>query len=451
MLLQWFLTAALLFGGVSSEQALFSVLETPWSSCQAINETQACYRTRDVACVRTSDNRTAPWYYCIAAGRLRPLTVQLCSEGACMQDCIVTEWSPWSDCNNCEIGAFHRTRSRAVVVPPRNQAEQLCPVLLEREVCESCINNAVFDSLPRRYTWSTAVWGTCGALSHDACGPGLQNRTVQCMDSDGSQALFSNCLSELSYSNLVPPPPSRLCNVPCACEVSEWSSWSSCQSICTAPSPHTANTRTRTVTQQPTLGRENCPSLLNTRDCIAEDTPLNCPTHSWSSSDWSTCQYQTDADCGHGHQTRYIYCVQDMNGTREHVNQTFCDISNRPMEFQICYTPCPSVCIVGGWSLWSECTSSCQPSYSNRTRDILVQPKGGDELCPHSLEVRSCPQLPCLQWITEEYSLCFVSSSEVCNDSVKSLILMAACVSYYVMALLYCVREFVLVTLSGGG
>ncbi len=417
MLLQWLLTVALFFGGVSGTFQLFTVQESPWSSCKPINETQACYRTRDVACVHTTDNITVPWYYCTDTGRLRPSSVEICQEGACMQECIVTEWSEWSECN-CAAG-FYRNRTRDVVVPPRN-TEQPCPALLERELCPSCINNAAFDSLPRRYTWKTAAWGTCVALN-EKCGAGLQNRTVQCIDSDGSEAMFSDCLSELAYSNLASPPSSRLCNIPCNCEVSEWNEWMPCESVCTAPIPHTVQTRTRTITLHPTPDGDNCPMLIEARDCT-DDTPLSCPTHYWSVSDWSTCQYQTDASCGVGHQTRYIYCIQEMNGTIEHVNHTFCDILNRPIEFESCHTPCPSVCIVGKWSPWSECTPNCELSYRNRTRDVLVEPQG-DELCPHTLELKECPQLPCLQWITEEYSFCIVSSGEVSYCFHKHLIL----------------------------
>ena len=410
MLLYCFLGAVLLSGCVSGAPSLFAAKESPWSDCRAVNSTQACYRTRDVACVRTSDNRTAPWYYCMDAGRERPSSVELCSQGSCVQDCAVTQWSSWSDCN-CKKSGFYRTRNRTIIVPPRNNGDP-CPGLLDRELCSSCINNAPFESRPRRYTWKTDAWGVCSALNK-RCGSGIQNRTIECIDSDGSKTPFSNCLSELAYANLVAPASSRLCNVPCNCEVSDWGSWSPCQSLCDTPTPHrTANVRSRTITQQPTTGGADCPSLTESRVCSEEPTST-CPSYYWNTSDWSTCQYQTGATCGHGYSSRYLYCIKEHAGIKKHVNHTFCDLSSRPIELERCDTPCPRACVVGVWSAWSECAPSCKLTYSNRTRDILVQPQGEEETCPHRLEMRECPQLPCLQWIPEEFSMCFVLANKV--------------------------------------
>ncbi len=407
MLLYSLLVAVLLSGVVSGAPSLFAAVESPWSDCRAVNDTQSCYRTRDVACVRTSDNRTAPWYYCMDAGRERTSSVELCSKGACVQDCAVTEWNSWSSCN-CDSG-FYRTRNRTIIVPPRNNGDP-CPALLDRELCSSCINNALFDSRPRRYTWRTDKWGVCGALNAK-CGSGIQNRTVECNDSDGSRAPLSKCLNELAYTNLITPPTSRLCNVPCNCEVSVWGSWSPCRSLCDTTTPRTAHVRTRTITQQPTTGGTDCPSLTESREC-SEEHNITCPSYHWNTSDWSTCQYQTGASCGHGYSTRYIYCVKKHAGTIESVNHTFCDLSSRPVELEICDTPCLHACVLGQWSAWSDCTPSCELAYSNRTRDILVEPQG-EAVCLHRLELRQCPQLPCLQWIPDEFSICFVPGDEV--------------------------------------
>lgn len=404
--------ALLLVGGVSAVPSLFDVQETSWTACQVINETQACYRTRDVECVRTSDSTTAPWYYCNNLGLERPLSVEACNEGDCVQDCAVTEWSSWSSCD-CEAG-FYRTRSREVVVPPRNGGEG-CPDLLEQDVCSACVNGALFDSIPRQYTWKTGQWGSCTALDTTSkCGSGTQNRTVECVSSIGGSGKIFDCLNEVAYSSLLAPPTTRLCTVPCSCAVSEWSEWSACQSICDSITPHFARIRTRTITQYPIMGGADCPSLIETTRCT-NGSPPNCPIYHWNTSDWSSCQYQTDASCGNGHMTRFLYCIKEHNGTSKNVNHTYCQMyaqSPPPSQVSHCHTVCPRACVLGVWGEWLECTPSCEQKYSNRTRRVLVEPLG-DEICPHTLELRECPQLPCLQWIPSEWSSCFVTSNQV--------------------------------------
>ena len=398
-------------GGVSATR--FAVLESEWTDCRAINSTQACYRTRDAVCVRTRDNRTASWYYCLETDHTRPHTIEICPQGSCVQDCVVTQWTTWSNCN-CEA-SFYRTRTRDIITPPRNGGKP-CPSLQDSEICSECIASARFDQLPRQYTWRTGVWGVCSPLDH--CGPGTQHRALECVGLDGLEANVSNCLNELAYTNLVPPTITRLCYTPCNCVVTRWSQspWSECLPVCDVSNPHTAQTRTRTIIQHPTGGGVKCPQSLSESRVCSDTPPPNCPRYSWSTSDWSDCSHQTDATCGAGQRTRFIYCVREFDETRVNVPLDLCGQlagTPRPINVMPCHTPCPQTCVLGAWSEWTECPQSCDVTYSNRTREILVPPQGAGGECSHTIELRECPILPCASWITGPYGDCYISPDQV--------------------------------------
>lgn len=414
MLTSYLLALLLLYAEGVSANTRFAVLESEWTDCRPINSTQACYRTRDAVCVRTHDNRTAPWYYCLEIDQTRPNTIETCPQGSCVQDCVVTQWTDWSSCD-CEA-SFYRTRTRDIVTPPRNGG-QPCPSLQDKEKCSECITNAPFDELPRQYTWRTGVWGACSPLDTTTqCGPGTQDRVVECVGSDGLKASVSECLNELAYANLVPPAISRLCYTPCICVVTRWSPWSECLTVCDVRAPYTAQTRTRTILQHPTDGGARCPQMLTETQICSHTPPTDCPHYSWSYSDWSECSHQTDATCGAGHQTRFIYCIKESDRTQENVPLDLCDrlaSTSRPMNIMPCHTPCPQTCVVGAWSDWTECPQSCEVTYSNRTRETLVPPLGAGVECPHMIELQECPVLPCASWTTGPYADCYIIPGQV--------------------------------------
>lgn len=391
----------------------FAVLETDWSQCKPINSTPACYRSRQAVCVRISDNRTAPWYYCTIDSP-RPATVELCPEASCVQDCVVTEWTPRSVCN-CTT-SLYRTRSRSLVAPARNGG-QPCPALLEKEQCDECVARLSLDELPRNYTWRTGPWGVCSLLNvAEDCGAGKQGRSVDCVDKDSLEVNVSKCLNELAYSNVVPPPLWRLCFTPCNC-LTQWSDWSGCEPVCDVDVPYTAQMRTQAIVRQPTNGGSRCPlSLAETMQCPGV-FPRHCPRYSWNTSDWSDCSHQMGATCGPGQMTRFVFCIKEQeNGTQENVALDTCDLLTdtlRPSDISACNTPCPQSCVLGTWSRWTECLPSCSSSYSNRTRDVLVPAQGSGTMCAHTVELRECPILPCFKFIIGPYSDCTIGFNGV--------------------------------------
>jgi hypothetical protein len=397
-------------------------LEGPWSSCAPINSTQACYRSREVVCVRTTDNATAPWYYCTNIGLERPHSVERCHSSSCPQDCAASEWTSWTQCNCTRIG-FFRSRRREIVLPPRNGGKE-CPSLLERERCGTCFRNRPFDVLPRSYTWRTGEWGACSTpLDSSAdCGHGVQTRLVECVNTEGRVVNSTMCLlQEEAYAHVHPPSTTKLCDIPCPCQFSDWTDWSSCTANCSISPPARYEKRTRHVVRHATYGGECSQPLEETRACTLSTN--TCPTYSWESSDWSPCRPQDpEATCGTGLTTRFAYCIETRSGgVSVAVDSNLCNNLEPLSVLASCNISCRQDCIVGPWSDWSECPKACTPTYSNRTRDVVLPVLAGGAACPHLIEYRACPVLPCVSWAPQPYQACFPSNlSTNCGWGMQS-------------------------------
>ena len=378
---------------------VFEMVAGDWSVCtQVFAGTSECHRTRDIACVRASDNTTAPWYYCNATERLD--TVEVCL--ACDQNCVVTEWSEWSNCN-CNTDLF-QNRTRNVVVPQRNGGHA-CPALVEQAACE-CAQALVFDQQPRRFTWFTGTWGNCIAFNTTTrCGAGVRTRVLKCVDTGGIPVEPFWCLQALPYAKLHPPSPERYCEVPCPCQFEEeWSDYSPCTPNCDVFPPTVEQTRTKQVILFPTLGL-SCDEMemKETRSCPPIDGA--CPDYIWKTSSWSPCTFQTGSTCGSGLTTRYVYCSEVKDGVARSVESDKCvRLSNsaQPSSVQSCNVTCPQPCVMGAWSQWTECPQVCTPAYRNRTRSILVP----SVECPHTTELNLCPTIPCAQIQYGSYGSC---------------------------------------------
>ena len=400
-----------------SRPQIFRVASGDWSPCGPINSTQACYKSREVVCVRTTDNSTAPWYYCTDIGLERPHSLEQCDR--CAQDCAVSEWTSWTPCN-CTLG-FFRSRRREIVLPPRNGGKE-CPSLLEREKCITCFRDRPFDALPRSYTWRTGQWGSCSTLDSSAdCGHGVQTRTVQCVDTGETVVNSTLCLlQEDAYAHVYPPATTKLCNVSCPCQLSAWSDWSSCTANCSSLVRSGYQNRTRDIVSRATLGGACSLPLEEIRICTPSTNA--CPTYSWESSGWSPCQPQVpEATCGTGLTTRFTYCIERRNdGSSVSVDSSLCNSLSRPSTLASCEIPCQHDCAVGLWSDWSECPRACTPVYSNRTRDVVLPSLAGGAACPHLVEYRACPVLPCVSWVPHPYPPCITMSPDSCGRGTHS-------------------------------
>ncbi|KAM9235501.1 thrombospondin type-1 domain-containing protein 7B [Leptosomus discolor] len=372
----------------------------------------------------------------------------------CPRDCVVSEFSGWSDCGTgCAKSLQHRTR---VVIAPPLYGGAPCPNLTESRACSAPA--CPLGEEEHTYSLRVGSWGECqrphhkdidlagrtmrdlgldsgersasglqGSKPHHRPGEveiGYQTRQVRCVRSDGKSAALSLCLQD-------PVPLTfKSCVIAKDCETSEWSAWSACSQTCgwgdLSPG---FRSRRRGVRSVAVGAGKQCPELEEREACSAGGKELlqPCPRFAWRTSEWRACQVSVLLDqqdphhhkhvglCGGGIQTREVYCVQitvelgmhQLKEVARPVDGKLC-LSPAPSTSQLCNLPCPSECVVSAWSVWGPCLhENCQERHGRRgfrmrQRQVIVDPVGTLAGCPHLIESIPCEDPACYEWIVSE-------------------------------------------------
>ncbi|XP_053070956.1 thrombospondin type-1 domain-containing protein 7B isoform X2 [Acinonyx jubatus] len=384
----------------------------------------------------------------------RPPTEQACLI-PCPRDCVVSEFSQWSECSKgCEKRLQHRTR--AAIAPPLYGGSQ-CPNLTESRACDTPVSCPLGEE---EYTFSLKVgpWSKCRlphlkeinlsgrtvldvssdskervTFRHQSYKPhhhskpwdleiGYQTRQVWCTRSDGKNAMLSLCTQD-SFPLTV-----QSCIMPKDCETTEWSSWSPCSKTCRSGSLSPGfRSRSRNVKHIAIGGGKECPELLEKEACIVEELLQPCPRYSWRTSEWKECQvsllleqqdpywHVTGPVCGGGIQTREVYCAQSTPASTAQrakevsrpVKKALC-LGPAPPASQLCNIPCSTNCIVSSWSAWGLCIhENChdpqgRKGFRMRQRHVLMESTGPTGHCPHLVESVPCEDPMCYRWLMSE-------------------------------------------------
>ncbi|XP_014824302.1 PREDICTED: thrombospondin type-1 domain-containing protein 7A-like [Poecilia mexicana] len=314
-------------------------------------------QTREVGCTLKADGSPAEDAIC-EYFEPKPRLEQACLI-PCPQDCVVTEYSPWTSCSKT-CGTGLRNRVRSVLVPPLFGGAG-CPNLTEFQSCKpgACVGPEGLYSL-RVGPWTPCVLPQTRtarqAKRRKGKGQGLrerggvkdpetreliqkkrsrnrlnrqespfwdiqvgyQTREVACIHRNGSRVGRNLCIPrEL-------PLTIQSCVLPKDCQVTEWTDWSSCSKACADPeSPRGTRTRRRQVLQFSVGEGAECPVLEETESCEPPGGSVPpCASYTWRTTEWSDCRVdvllsQQDRRrtnmtglCGGGLQTREVYCVQ---------------------------------------------------------------------------------------------------------------------------------------------
>ncbi|XP_065053229.1 protocadherin Fat 4-like isoform X4 [Rhopilema esculentum] len=362
--------------GVQSRHRSVTRIHSCGGSCYHLSEARACNRKCcPVNCAWNWGN----WGACQGCGtgsRSRTVVVlrnpscggttcpnsrsqsQACNTGRCCPvNCAVSSWGSWGSCNaQCEkMGVRSRTRTVVTAVSCNGTP---CPGLTQYNTCNGpcCLRNCVLSD------WT--VWGTCSAPAGQCStnsGTHARSRTVV-----RAQSCGGTC-SALQESKACTP-------VPIQCQVSQWSSWSTC-TLKSGSCGAGTQARTRTIVRQPYCASA-CPATTDRRDCVHSCCPVDCTLSQWTA--WGKCS----ANCGQGSQVR----------TRQVATPASCGgaCSSVLSQAQQCTVVQKIDCQLGPWSSWSTCSSGCGNGLQQRARSITRQPTACGLPCGNLTETRQC-------------------------------------------------------------
>uniref|UniRef100_A0A915JPK7 Papilin n=1 Tax=Romanomermis culicivorax TaxID=13658 RepID=A0A915JPK7_ROMCU len=340
---------------------------------------------------------------CVDKASQQPVSDDLCSNSSIPEtnrtcnsiDCE-TEWfaSEWEQCSSTcgdsgvqyRVVYCHKVSADGVRITVDDEE---CANMTRPEVKQSCNR----FSCPE---WQAGPWSSCSK----ECGSAHQYRAVTCRSEksgeEGKLVPAKQCNSTLK------PTDKRTCNLgPCEglrWATSEWELCSKCNDT----------TEYRNVSCEDPNGKrypeEKCKDSRpeDSRKCV---NVVPC-VYQWQASQWSECS----SHCGHGHQTRKVYCTIDENGYLRKMDEVFCDDKLKPDARQNC-THEGEKCSGTFYSTqWSTCSVDCGGGTQNRSvvcLDYDFKIRSG--MCDESEkpeEVQNCNIDPCLACNETEFGCC---------------------------------------------
>eukprot|EP00042_Codosiga_hollandica_P046601 m.491875 g.491875 ORF g.491875 m.491875 type:complete len:1860 (-) comp57272_c1_seq3:128-5707(-) len=307
-----------------------------------------------------------------------------CSTQACPVDCQVSSWVDGACSASCAGGTY--TRSRTITTNPA-AGGVACPNLNETLTCNtgSCPSAAI------NCTVSDWVSGSCSVT----CGNGVTSR---------SRFITRNA------ENGGAPCPSLTDTVSCIdqvcavnCVVGNWVSTGSCSATCGSG----IRSQSRTVTTPAAGTGIPCPALTETISCNTAACPIDCQVADWVAT--SACSLT----CGNGTQSfARSVLVEASNGGRACPPLT---------ETLPCNTEeCPVDCLVGSWSAFGSCSTTCGNGAQSQTRTIVQNAAYGGLACPNLVNTQACtnPAVCVVNCLLSSWEF-FGSCSLTCNTGIQ--------------------------------
>ncbi|XP_075922309.1 thrombospondin type-1 domain-containing protein 7A isoform X2 [Petromyzon marinus] len=386
-------------------------ISEPWTVCHVtrIGATDSCgegSQTRTVRCVVNTvegPGDTVDDPLCDSDVRLDG--VRQCRL-PCPNECVMSEWGPWTKCPQpCDVETV-RIRSRFIQRMPADG--ETCPEDTESEHC--VLNQNCFH-----YRYNLTEWSTCQLSERAVCGQGSRTRMLDCVRSDSKSVDLKYC-EALGLER--PRGMGEPCSVECSlnCQLSEWSAWTSCSHTCGL---NGWTHRSRRVLQEPRGEGRSCPlQMEQNKPCAVT------PCYRWQLGEWSECKVE-GGDCGEGTRERNLTCLVH-NGTEQHagvgnaVEEELCaeaepvlGTDEQPGLRVPCSVPCPGDCRLSDWSEWGPCQLTCEGSVSlggvgvqARSRAVIALDGGDQDSCPDQpWEARDCDEGSCYtyEWKTSPW------------------------------------------------
>lgn len=165
------------------------------------------------------------------------------------------------------------------------------------------------------------------------------------------------------------------------CIVNEWSDWSGCSNTCGYSG---TKTRDRLILQQSSCGGKCDLNLTETTECNRKCCPQDCLYSEWTN--WKFLYFSFN--CSEGGE-RYVFHRGRTIETESTCGGVSC--SENLKEIKCGHLKCYRECVLGMWSFWSSCVGPCEQScVRNRTKIIKQEPSCGADPCPPLEEQEKC-------------------------------------------------------------
>ncbi|CAH2281689.1 SCO-spondin [Pelobates cultripes] len=209
------------------------------------------------------------------------MEVEECNSEVCPADCVLSEWSEWTECSaSCGGGVSERNRT---IIVPADPGGKICttPLVLHR----SCNVHSCTPECPKGLVYSVCA-NSCPRFCTD-----LQPHT-QCLGETCEPGCTCPPGMVLQDGNCVSPE-----NCTCFLETSLYATWAGNLSL---------EERTREYTAGSMIYYQcnNCTCNMGAFSCTQEDCNVNCLWSQWT--EWSPCS----ATCGSGVEVSQRYQIQ---------------------------------------------------------------------------------------------------------------------------------------------
>ncbi|CAD5124181.1 DgyrCDS12479 [Dimorphilus gyrociliatus] len=350
------------------------------------------YRNRTIQCVDSMGLIAISRDRC----QLSPPPTTVTCQVPCNNDCVFSNWSEWSKCDDSCSNSYRptlRQRTREILSFSSANGKK-CPshLLQEKKECESKC---------RTYRWRVNQWKKCIPLDKTRlCGEGYQTRNAYC-ENDLNEKLTEKGAARLCVQELRPVLQQN-CTIPCPkdCLVSKFTMWTKCSLTCRSSRDRrlALQYRFKIVLQPPTLGGKRCSKVMNETQ-VCRNVP-NCEDYRWVTSDFSKCLFpHGHVKCGLGLRTRKVECKSRSGGLR---SDAVCkkELGPAPSRTESCFIHCYHHCKISSWSTWSSCTHRCG-GHKVRRRQL----ESGNDKCKKIYALKETKTCSCMPFSTEGHGL----------------------------------------------
>nr|XP_042906332.1 thrombospondin type-1 domain-containing protein 7B [Parasteatoda tepidariorum] len=389
-----------------------------WSECLLPVEKQPCgfgFQVRNVSCLDGYGRVVEPYFCLFDNFSLVPTALRSCEVTCSSKECVLTIWSPWSECKY----TYKSKRSRHRELVGESAYVNDCEIkfkLTEEEECPVITEAMLFNNN------DDAKWMSC-IVEESNKTEVLINGEIRKLDC-GEGYRYKRGLQINKEHGVEPGLEKDLCLVDCPldCKVTAWTPWSPCSVPC---GKGFIERRRNVLLPANSLGRP-CPNGENKDEIQKDVCHIVCADYYWLADSWSNCSLTNDSFCGNGMHYRLVRCLNKWSD--EEVPESKCDPLLKPVELEPCRLHCPGECVLSPWKISKKCSEPCsRENYEEKTRWVMRYPNSTAEPCPHLISRSPCVwNENCFNhsFVMGSWGSCVLPEGSMCGEGVQKKPLM---------------------------